>query len=472
MNNTTDLQTDNSVVAIGADAKGHLPLRAVKLKKTGGGPELLWSKTSDPDQTTFKSFFKTLPIKPPTEDKAACGDQTIIAVDSSIVSFYRFEIPAVDDKQANAIVKMQLESLLPLSAEQMQTAWRIDGAVGEQKTVTAVAARTSQLQNIVKTAESSRASKVLLDSEGLVKAWTQLFEGTGKKSVIINIGQKNSRVILTENNKLIHAVTLDIGNDYFDTSDDYYAACELFSQDLRNTLDLFGTDAEDVQIYLLVEEPAQNEQLIDYFNSAGLKVGPAVLDMQNLSCPEGITSKDVFRNLDLVATALLALDADGTELTLFDNIYQPHLSAKGPKPIVALKQAAVFAAVILVVFLFISKAIDKSTLAKLKNTDVNQLIAMQDTRKKAAGERHNVLRILKVINESGMVLETFTFQKDRPVAIASTASSLDQLYEFEKKLKTQKGIANVTILSPTTDQKTKKVKFKMTFHYQEMKKAK
>ena len=91
-----------------------------------------------------------------------------------------------------------------------------------------------------------------------------------------------------------------------------------------------------------------------------------------------------------------------------------------------------------------------------------------------ADGRPDVLDILTKVNESvqpEMLLDNFVFQKGKPVSISSFAKSYEQVYEFEKTLADKSGISDVKIISPTFDEKQKRVNFKMTFHYKDFTKT-
>ena len=51
------------------------------------------------------------------------------------------------------------------------------------------------------------------------------------------------------------------------------------------------------------------------------------------------------------------------------------------------------------------------------------------------------------------------------MTLIGQAGNTEQMWAFEKNLRAQKDLTNVTIVNPTQDSKTKKVKFTITFSY-------
>ena len=191
-----------------------------------------------------------------------------------------------------------------------------------------------------------------------------------------------------------------------------------------------------------------------------------------------LTTKDVCEYIEVIGTAMLAIDAESDELNLFTG---PKLGldleekSKQPAP---LKRKCIMAGVLLVLFLLVSYGITKVRLSqldkymKLSGTDGKKmtaamLIERQEMRKKIAGQRPNLLDLLTKINQSrpeGMLLDSFNYnKKEKKVTIVSTANSREQLFEFEQTLESKSGISNVTPVERSSDKG--KVNFQITFNY-------
>jgi hypothetical protein len=75
------------------------------------------------------------------------------------------------------------------------------------------------------------------------------------------------------------------------------------------------------------------------------------------------------------------------------------------------------------------------------------------------------LNIYDTTANAGITLDKLDFKLGRPVSITAQTKDAEQMYKFQKSLLAIKGITDVKIQNPTRDNKTKKLKFTMTFHY-------
>ena len=100
MSNSSSKDANGSASAVWIPADGKGPLRAVMLKKTSGGFELVRKEASGSEGTGLGSFIKE--VMPPKKHPAdsAGGGINVVAVDSSRAAFYRIAIPPVNDEQA------------------------------------------------------------------------------------------------------------------------------------------------------------------------------------------------------------------------------------------------------------------------------------------------------------------------------------------------------------------------------------
>lgn len=75
------------------------------------------------------------------------------------------------------------------------------------------------------------------------------------------------------------------------------------------------------------------------------------------------------------------------------------------------------------------------------------------------------LKIYDTTANAGIMLNKLDFKKGRPVSITGQTKDAEQMYKFQQSLLGIKGITDVKIQNPNRDNKTKKLKFTMTFHY-------
>ncbi|HEV56309.1 MAG TPA: hypothetical protein ENN87_02285 [Phycisphaerales bacterium] len=153
------------------------------------------------------------------------------------------------------------------------------------------------------------------------------------------------------------------------------------------------------------------------------------------------------------------------------NLIEPHPAAAGgglTRALVQMGLALVAAVVMLGVWVFVAKSLDRAELERLKSSKLGALVAYYQTREQVYEERPDILDVLTKIKEStpdGMLVDSFVFQKGRPVQISLSARSREQVFQFEEKLASQSGISDVQILGSTLNTSTNQVQSKVTFHY-------
>jgi hypothetical protein len=480
LNNAIGATDDRDcAIAISTGRNGQGPFKAVKLRRRrAAGYELIWKRTFDrPDVSGIESFLREEVRSAQSERAIQTNEPVIIVAESRGVVFYRIDIPPVRDGQVDSVVKMQAEALLPLPADEMQVGWRVDKASGGKRGVTIAAGKTEGLRAYAGAARRFGASKILLDYEGMVKAWLELFGGTYAKTVLINITEAGTGVILADNGRLSCAVTLDAGLEDLSGRADWRGTAELFVHDLRNALELFGlADDADAKVVALSEDVGTHKRLISYLKDAGINAGAAVPSPGAMKSSEETSLKDAAEYIGPIGAAMLALDPEPDELNLFEDLYS---AAGAGRAAGSLKRPCVITVAMVVLFVLVSYAVDKASLAQLRKhiysasgnpgaANAAALIEQQQMRKTVAAQRPDMLDLLGKISESnpdGVMLDTVTFKKRQAVTIGGSCKSYDQLYEFQKKLGEQSGIREIKIQSSAVGKDKGKVGFKMTFHY-------
>jgi hypothetical protein len=113
--------------------------------------------------------------------------------------------------------------------------------------------------------------------------------------------------------------------------------------------------------------------------------------------------------------------------------------------------------------------LDKVMSVSYEDLTVQQVLKEQSYRKTIARARPDIMDLFERIQKcrKGIILDTFEFEKGKPVKITATAPSYDAAYQFQKELEVQnKGIIKSTrLLDPRMDAKGKVIRFTVTFHY-------
>jgi len=469
----------NRVIAVSAGHRTSGPFRAVMMKRLEGEVQLVWKATdggSGGDLTAFLNRVLPAAIPASSNGSTPAG---VLGLDCAEVAFYRVEVPAVADHQVGPILRMQAESLLPLPMERMQVAWRAEAAREGKRRCSVAAGRSDQLGMLALDA-GARTSRIILNAEAVVKAWTELFESVAGRAAVIYMRPHDTQILLVDGAVLRHAVVADVGSATIESAGemeifvhDVRGALELFDGDVRSETPVFvmGVDAEGAcgeaiaalgraRITAELSRPASNR--LRYADTGGesseWSAGPA---------GQVVDAADILDYVEPIGLGLMALDEGAEPLNLFEGLLaasQARARSRAPALIVSL----LIAAIVLVGCLAARRAVDEAALERLTDLELNRLIEQQKTRQLIASQRPDVLEIIAIITEqapSGMLLDGFEFKQGGPVVITSFAKSREELYEFEKKMESHKDISQVRSVNPTLDEKQNRINFKMEFNY-------
>ena len=144
-NNANENYAEETVIAI---AKTGANLKAVELRKHNGSFEILWTKSSKEGDLDWQAFAAEcgLSIESTTLSQVPSNKNVVVGYDSTGTAFYQVSIPAVEEKEMDAIVQLQAEIRLPLPSNQMELAWRINRTDDKQINITIAAARKQQVK--------------------------------------------------------------------------------------------------------------------------------------------------------------------------------------------------------------------------------------------------------------------------------------------------------------------------------------
>lgn len=477
MSTKSNIKTLHSVIAI-AQEEGKL--KATELREQNGMINVLWTKSSEDGAADWGSFAAKcgLSIEPMEQRIPDISRAVVAGYNSAGVAFYRISVPAVGEEETASIVRLQAETRLPLPPEQMEIAWRADRVRNGQAGFIVAAARKKPLEDFVANVRNIQPTKILLDCDGVTKAWKAFFCGNEKLAVVASIAAQNTQVCLVEDGRLCNAMILDIGMEDLSAEDEaeQVQTSERFIQDMISVLELFGySDQTEPPIFLLSDGNSTHMNIVSSLNSAGLDAQIALPDIKELRTPSEIGIEDIYEYRVAIGLGLMAFETSKNELNIFEHIYRPTLKKEKKHWIYSPKITCGIAAATLALFIVVFSvveiarpgAIEKHLKASASNADLNSLMQRQKLVKSVAQQRPDLLELLGQINasgEEGIKLESFHFKKGQPVTITGEAPGNEQLYKFEKNLQDRKNINKVT-MNPSRDTKTKKIKFTITFHY-------
>lgn len=463
------------IIAIARQPDG---FRAVLMQNSPTGPQLLHCTTCPANtdwQTAYQQLTQALPA---AEHPSAQPTQTVVAFDSADVVFYQINLPAVQGKDLESMIKLQAEALLPLPADQIQLAWHTQPPRDNQIALTIAAARTDRLHSFLELLRPVKPSRLILDAEALVEFATNFCPGSSIEGVLANIDRHRTQLCFAQAGRLLAAATLDAGlDDLSPAGRPAPPAAEQFVQDIRSALQLFGSaDDKQLPIYILSNGSAALTQAADYLAQAGFNIHTVSPQRTGPITACAVSTETIFEYLVPIGLALKAFKADGEYLDLFADLYA-HTRPDWPAhPSAAIKRASLLAAAALLVFALVSYALDKATLRffekHLRDTQdrpgINTVVAAQQLKAAVAAHRPDVLDLLTTISASrpgAVTLDTLTFRKGQPVNMTGQASSYDELYRFQEQLQKHKIIRDIRILNPTFDDKKGKVSFTLTLRY-------
>ena len=487
MNDMNDSDTNvgarKSVVAI---VKEDGRLKGVELRKQGDAAKILWTKSAKSMDTDWQSFAAEcgLSVKS-AADGIVDGDKTVvIGFGSAGTVFHRTSMPPVEEQEIESIVKLQAETRLPLPAEQTELAWRADPAQNGQVGVTMVVARKDLLQGFVREVRSLDPTKILLDCEGIIKAWRTVFSEHEKEAVVVSIGARSTQVCLARDGRLSNAVILDLGledlsgeapaeqsettdktaldmgiDGFSAKAEEQTEAAERFSQDMRSVMNLFGfADPQQVPVFVLSDDSAVYVGVVSSLRSADVNARVVLPNVQTLAAEGESGIEWIYNYRAAIGLGLMAIEDETDELDIFEHVYSRFEEKKKSHWLYSPKVAGAIACVMLLALAIVCYSLDmkspKSIMQRLEastseaKTDLDTLVQRQRLIKMVARERPDMLALLKLVNdcgERGVVLDSVFFKKDQKVTITGQVQSNDQLYKFQENLDKHKDVTSVDI---------------------------
>jgi hypothetical protein len=484
--------------AVIAAAKDEAQFKAVEVRKQDNVVEVLWTKSLPADSQTWTDFATTCGVavghdghdKSPRKHAAS-----VVGLDSTGVAFYRVTAPAVEQQEMASIVRMQAESLLPLPPDQIEVAWRTTPGTNGNVDITIAAARREYLHKFAGSVQGFHPGHIVLSCEGTARAWYSLFSDRQPEAVVVSLGAENAQVFLVQDGQVAQAAVLGTGTAQLQEGGPVLASeattpgetpaanpqakirnpqsIEWFAHDLRTVLGSFGwSEASPWPIFVLSDGGAAMNRIVEGLNAAGIAAKVSVPEPRNLRLPAGFRTQDIYEYRTPLGLSLLALEKPSATLNLFERIAEQEEQEKASTAWRTVWLAGAVTAVALVALLvtvfFTDAAAARRWTALVTRPDFEAERQHQVLLKTVARHRPDMLDLLACVNagkNDGIVLDSLHFKKGQTVTLVGTAGNTEQMWAFEKNLRAQKDLTNVTNVNPTQDSKTKKVKFTITFSY-------
>jgi Tfp pilus assembly PilM family ATPase len=478
-----------------AAAKDDGQFKAVEVRRQEDTLEVLWTKSLPAGDQTWTAFAAACGVTagPDGHDRVLKRHaSSVVGLDSTGVAFYRVTAPAVESQEMASIVRMQAESLLPLPPDQIEVAWRTTPSTNGNVEITIAAARREYLHKFAGSVRDFRPAHILLSCEGTVKAWQSLFaggpgpeasngiaRGGETRTLLVSIGVENTQVCLVQNGAVTQAAILGAGTAELVSSEDHAVHVQLtetaerFAQDVRTVLGSFGWDeSANWPILVLSDGSAALTRIVESLNEAGVPAKVSLPDARALRLPAGFRTQDLYAYRTPLGLSLIALERPAGALDLFERIVAEQEQERTTTAWRSVLVAGAVAVVMLIALFATTYLADAANARRwselVARPDFEAARQHQALLKTVARHRPDMLKLLTALNagkNDGIVLDSLHFKKGQPVTIAGQAGNTEQMWAFEKNLRDQKDMANVTIVNPTQDSKTKKIKFTITFSY-------
>jgi len=248
---------------------------------------------------------------------------------------------------------------------------------------------------------------------------------------------------------------------------------ERFAQDMRTVLGSFGWDESTPWPLLVLSDGGDAmSRIVESLNAAGLPAKVSVPDARKLRLPPDFKTQDIYEYRTPLGLSLIALEKPSGTLNLFERIAEQEEQEKATtawRSVILAGAAAAAVLIALIATVYLTDVAGAQRWAELvARPDFEAARQHQALLKTVARHRPDMLELLTTINagkNDGIVLDSLHFKKGQAVTIAGQAGNTEQMWAFEKNLRAQKDLANVAIVNPTQDSKTKKIKFTITFSY-------
>ena len=438
---------------------GPFQYHACVLKVHGKKTTVLKNYSVSKEETSWSAFVKRL-----GHDFPGYSFVTAMGFDDSCVGFYRFEIPAVNEKQLQAVIASQAEIHLPLPIEQMQYDWQILTHHQGKATVAVAAAKRDMLLGVVNEARQANVGAVVLNSEAVLRTIRVVGDDLGEDFGLLRICQNNTKLFFVQNGMLSKATKFDC--DFSAMTDKQTSQVPLFCLDIQNVIAEYLLD-HDRPFHLYLDGPDSLVETVEgLLNDKGIETSRVCYDLNHI---EGI--EDFESSMESLGVALIAHDAN-RQYDLFDGLY--HKVDSEHKEATSGKRKLLITAVCLMLAIFIAVCYgaDKLRLAayekQMDSPEFSQVLETHHLRSVIAQQRIDVPDLIEKINQSipeGVTVHLLNVRRFQRIAIGAACKEPKMMYGFAEALGKCKGVEAARLSNQGFDNKKKQTTFTLTFDY-------
>ncbi|MHC5157245.1 MAG: hypothetical protein ACYSOZ_03965 [Planctomycetota bacterium] len=388
---------------------------------------------------------------------------TAMGFDDSCVGFYCIEVPAVNEKQLQALIAVQAEIHLPLPMEQMEFCWRVLGQHEGKTTVAIAAAKRDMLSEVVGLARQANVDAIVLRSEAVLRTIASRCEGLGADYALLCCRQDDTKLLFVQNGILAKAATLDC--EFSEMTDADASEASLLCLDIQNVISEYMQHSTEPLRFYLDGSDRFIEIIEKVLNEKDIGTSRIRYDLNQTEGDDGSTP-----DIECLGLALTVHDA-GPQYDVFNGVYQKH-SSESKETTGRKKVLAAVVCFMLAVFIAVSYGIDKLRLAvyekEMDTPEFSRLLETHRLRSTIARERIDIPDLIETINGSipkGVTVHSLQVRRYQKIAVGGACKDPKMMYSFAEALGKCKGVEGVRPSNQDFDDKKKQTTFTLLFDY-------
>ena len=471
MDQLSEIKVGLSVTAVARQAR---QVRSVELRHKGRSLELMHLEQADSWQALAR---QAKVLSESGQRLRVAHHEVVVGLEAVGVAFYRMTLPKVGPQETDAMVRMQAETRLPLSADQMGLDWKTVAVNDAERTAVVAAMRKNSPG--VNEAVSLEPDHIVTEADALVQMWRWGCAQTNPEAILMSCAEHHTVVCCVRDHQLIHASVLDLGLKDMVPADTVFEAMsslnsgpmDQFVQDLQGVMQSYQKALPGCEALTLLSDGSDIfKAIIQTVSQAGLEVHETMPSEAVFSGRMALSVADLYAWRVPIGLALCVLNQSPTHFELFKDqcgcLEKKQHSKMGP----ILSWLAAGAAVcVMTGTLYVVDVRRHKKLTELTQTpEVAQFQKERTYQKRVARQRANLLELIDVVTSKeykGLTLDTFTYKRGQPVKIVGRADKAPLWYVFDEAMTNKKGVTQVKRDKTVQDKKTKKIKFGMSFHY-------
>ncbi|MCP4454542.1 MAG: hypothetical protein GY809_24050 [Planctomycetes bacterium] len=471
MDQLSEIKVGLSVTAMVRQAR---QVRSVELRRKGRSLELVHLEQAD----TWQALARQAKVLNESGQRLRVVHHEVVAgLEAVGVAFYRMTLPNVGSQETDAMVRMQAETRLPLSVDQMGLDWKTIEVTDSERTAAVAAMRKNSPG--VNEAVSLEPDHIVTEADALIQMWRWGCTQAASDGILMSCGEQHAVVCCVLNHQLIHASVLDLGLKDMVPADTVFeamsslnsGAMDQFTQDLQGMVQSYQKALPDCHALTILSDGSDVfKAIIQAVSQLGLEVHEAIPNEAVFSGRMALSVADLYAWRVPIGLALCVLNESPTHYELFKDLcgcLEKKQSSKR-RPVLAWLAAAAAICIMTATLYAVDVRRHKKLTDLTQTPEVAQFQKERAYQKRVARQRANLLELIDVVTSKeykGLTLDTFTYKRGQPVKIVGRADKAPLWYVFDEAMTNRKGVTQVKRDKTVQDKKTKKIKFGMSFHY-------